>query len=154
MINWFLRKIGRGPPTADEVIQVARVHLARSVIKRGDYNAPIPHYVTDHNGMPVLLGKRTRDDGSDMMAPTAIFGPPPVHAADPVALYEVLNARYEGKITQEDVLGGVEKTVWYFDGGSYCLNSRRLDDWSVGNGAWQHFSEFINEHGVSLRTDK
>lgn len=151
MINWFLRKIGRGPPTAEEVIQVARVHLARSVIKRGDYAAPLLL-----SGVGAQLGKRPRsaeeEGGVDGQGPAGqpapTFGPPPIRATDAENLFEVLKARFEGKVAREPVLEAVQKDVWHQEGGSYTLNNKCIEAWSEANAAWQAFSEFCQESQV------
>ena len=170
MLNWFLHKIGRSStPDANEVVQLARVHVARSVIKKHRTSLIT---VTQLTGMPPndaaaasgglpappappgapaeggggtsessVLGKRKADG-------RPIGGLAHVEGANKKQLFENLKAMYPG-VKKQSVFDAVDDETWiYHDEGSYAPNIMRLAYWSEANGLWQHFAKYCRSENI------
>jgi hypothetical protein len=173
MINWFLWKIGRHAPSAQEVVQVARVHVARSVIKRAERRGDMTSMGASSSSASAssagaVLGKRPwSDGGAEHGGPhthTHPHAPPPppddasgsgARAPElyvPVSyrreLHEWLVERYPGEVDRAAVMDAVDKGVWQQDQHGFLPNLEALDRWTTANGLWQHFAQHCLASGI------
>jgi len=174
MLNWFLHKIGRtSTPDASEVVQLARVHVARSVLKKhrttlipiaevkaklGDaYSTsklapPPPPPPAGEGGGGNSSGGESSSSSSVLGKRKAdgrpVGGLTHVEATNEKQLYENLKNMYPG-VQKKAVLDAVDGDAWvYHDEESFSPNPAQLHQWSEANGLWQHFAAYCRNEGI------